>query len=377
MRLQRREFLLGGVAAASSLRSLAARPIRARFGQDRYERAIVINAQATIADPDATATLESPPSEQLRRDLRDSGTTALSVTLSVGSTGDRMALATGKIAIFDEKIASAPEVLMRIRTSSDLKVAKSTRRTGLIYNLQDSSLLENDLTRVEHCQRLGIRIIQLTYNTRNLVGDGCLERANSGLSNLGRKLIAELNRTRIVMDLSHAGQRTIAESITAGQAPPIISHTGCRDLVDLPRNVFDVELKALADKGGVVGIYFMPFLASGGHAASRDDLIRHLQHAVDVCGEEHVGLGTDGTVSAVEINAAYRKTLREDFEVRTAQGLAAPGEGPEAFQLVNDYNEPRRFLHLADDLAARGWPIRRIEMILGANFARVFAEVWG
>src|SRR5262249_23097104 len=144
-----------------------------------------------------------------------------------------------------------------------------------------------------------------------------------------------------------------------------------RDLVDRPRNVFDTELKALADKGGVVGIYFMPFLAPSG-PATREDLIRHIEHAVDVCGEDHVGLGTDGTVSGVEINDAYRKYLREEFEARTAQGLAAPGEGPDAYELITDYNEPRRFLRLADDLAARGWPDSRIDKLLGHNFARVF-----
>jgi len=379
MRLRRREFIVGGLAAAlggATSGSARARAIPTGYGADRYERAMVIDAQATIGDPDWSLPLEGPPSERLKRDLRDSGLAAVSMTLNVGSIGDRMAIAARKIAVFDEKVASAPELLMRIRTAADLKATRMTHRLGLIFNLQDSSLLENDLSRVMLCQRMGIRVMQLTYNTRNLVGDGCLERANSGLSNLGRKLVAELNRVHIVMDLSHAGQRTIAEAIAETQAPPIISHTGCRDLLDRPRNVFDAELKALADKGGVAGIYFMPFLAADGHV-TREHLIRHIEHAVDVCGEDHVGLGTDGTVSAVNIDDEYRKYLRDEFESRTAQGTAAPGEAPDALQLVLEYNEPRRFLHLADDLSARGWPVRRIDKLLGENFARVLSEVWG
>jgi membrane dipeptidase len=379
MRLRRREFIVGGVAAAvgaATTSSAIARAMHTGYGADRYEHAMVIDAQGTIGDPDWSLQLEGPPSERLKRDLRDSGLAAVSMTLSVGSTGDRMEIATRKIAIFDEKVASAPELLMRIRTAADLKATRATHRLGLIFNLQDSSLLENDLSRVTLCQRMGIRVMQLTYNTRNLVGDGCLEVANSGLSNLGHKLVAELNRQRIVMDLSHAGQRTIAEAIAEAQAPPIISHTGCRDLLDRPRNVFDAELKTLADKGGVAGIYFMPFLAADGHV-SREDLIRHIEHAVDVCGEDHVGLGTDGTVSAVNINDEYRKYLHDEFESRTSQGTAAPGEAPDALQLVVEYNEPRRFLHLAEDLSARGWPARRIDKLLGENFARVFGEVWG
>jgi membrane dipeptidase len=196
------------------------------------------------------------------------------------------------------------------------------------------------------------------------------------LSNLGRALVAELGRARIVMDLSHAGQRTIAEAIAEAKVPPVISHTGCRDLRDHPRNVYDAELRALAAKGGVVGIYFMPFLVERG-AARKDDLIRHIEHAANVCGEDHVGLGTDGMLSGRAIDDDYRAALREEYESRVKQGIAAPGEGPDAYQLVPDYNEPRRMQRLAEDLSARGWSGSRIEKLLGGNFARVFTEVWG
>jgi membrane dipeptidase len=216
----------------------------------------------------------------------------------------------------------------------------------------------------------------MTYNTRNLVGDGCLERGNAGLSNLGRELVAELNRCRVVMDLSHGGARTIADAIAEAKAPPVISHTGCRDLLDHPRNVHDTELKALATKGGVVGIYFMPFLVPRG-AATKEDLIRHIEHAIDVCGEDHVGLGTDGSISPTTIDDRYRDALRKEYESRVMQGIAAPGEGPDAYQIILDYNEPRRFVRLAEDLSQRRWPATRIEKLLGANFARVFSEVWG
>jgi membrane dipeptidase len=336
----------------------------------------VIDAQAVIPDPDPNVVLESAPSQRLLTELQASGLTAVSMTLNVGSTGDRMVKAFRKIATFDEKVAAAADRLMRIRTGADLRTAKASGRLGLIYNLQDSSLLENDLSRVNLLQQLGVRIMQLTYNTRNLVGDGCLEPDNAGLSNLGHQLVAELARVRMLMDLSHAGQRTIAEAIAEAKAPPIISHSGCRSLVDRPRNVFDTELRALADKGGVVGIYFMPFLSTGG-SPSRDDLIRHIEHAVNACGEDHVGLGTDGQISAVQVDDDYREEHRKEYESRVAQGIAAPGEGAEVLQFIPEYNAPERFLLLADDLAARGWAARRIEKILGLNFARVFAEVWG
>jgi membrane dipeptidase len=198
----------------------------------------------------------------------------------------------------------------------------------------------------------------------------------SYLSNLGRDLVSRLAHERIVMDLSHSGQRTIAEAISRAQRPPVISHTGCRDLTDRPRNVYDAELRSLADKGGVAGIYFMPFLSASGSASSAD-LMRHLEHAVQVCGEDHVGIGTDGSASAVEVDESYRESLRKEYESRVAQGIAAPGETADAYEFIADYNEPARYLRLADDLASRGWAEGRIEKILGLNFLRVFGEVWG
>ncbi len=379
----RRRFLQGtGLAAAGvaatvcGIGGASAGATRNRFAERSYRRATIIDALGTISDPESGGSLESAPSERLLRDIRDSGVTAVSMTLSVGSTGDRMSKAQYKIALFDEKVLMAPDVLMRIRKAADLRTAKETRRLGLIYNLQDTSLLENDLGRVQTLAALGVRQVQMTYNTRNLVGDGCLERNDAGLSNLGRALVAALQGARVVMDLSHAGARTVAEAIAEAKVPPIISHTGCRDLRDHPRNVFDRELRALAARGGVVGIYFMPFLVERG-SATPDDLFRHLAHAVDVCGEDHVGLGTDGPLSGIEIDDDYRKYLREEFESRQKQGIAAPGEGPDAYQLIPEYNDARRFQRLADDLVARGWSERRVEKVLGSNFARVYGDVWG
>lgn len=361
-------------AAHAALGSTGAR--RNAYTAKDYEQATVIDALGAISDPDPSATVDTEPSARLLNDLRESGLTAVSVTLSVGSTGDRIAKAIRRIATLDEMVAAAPDALMRIRKATDLTTAKAKRRLGLIYNVQDTSLLENDLSRVAMLRALGLRVMQMTYNTRNLVGDGCLERADSGLSNLGRDLVAELNRSRVVMDLSHGGRATIAEAIGEAKAPPVISHTGCRDLHDHPRNVFDTELKALAAKGGVAGIYFMPFLVPKGNA-TKDDLIRHIEHAVNTCGEDHVGLGTDGIISATLVDEQYREAMRKDHESRVAQGIAAPGESPDMHQFILDYNYPRRFLSLAEDLSNRGWPARRIDKLLGGNFARVYREVWG
>jgi len=182
------------------------------------------------------------------------------------------------------------------------------------------------------------------------MGDGCLEPNDGGLSRLGRDWVTEMNRLHMALDLAHAGPRTMAEAIAASKAPVAISHTGCRALADLPRNTRDSELKALADRGGVAGIYCMPFLRTSGQPHA-EDLIRHLEHAVNVCGEDHVGIGTDGWISRIELNKAYADFQRKFYEDRAKRGIAAPGESPTVFNLIPEYNSPRRFKTLADDLS--------------------------
>jgi membrane dipeptidase len=374
--VDRRRFLqLAGAAAIAA--PYAARAAARAYPADAYGRAIVIDALGGPGDFDATAAEGAPLSARAVVDARASGLTAVNLTVSAVGNGPRRFEETiANIARADRELALHPDAFVKVLATRDLKAAKDSRRLGLIYGFQDTSMLEGDLGRLELFASFGVRIVQPTYNRRNLMGDGCLEPADGGLSLLGRELIAELHRRRLLLDLSHAGPRTIAEGIAAAEGPLAITHTGCRALADLPRNTGDASLRALADKGGVAGIYFMCFLRNGGqpHAA---DLIRHIEHAVDVCGEDHVGLGTDGPISAMPLDEAFRTAHRKDIEKRIKAGISAPGESPDVLNVIPEYNEPRRFLLLADELAARGWPASRVEKLIGGNFARLFAEVWG
>jgi membrane dipeptidase len=373
--LTRREVLLIS-AAGLLIRPAASAGSTAGFGDRQYADALVIDALCApgINDP-AAAGLQTLSARDLA-DVRSSGITAVNVTVNaVGNGPDRFEKTIENIAGMEHELVAHPDVFLKVLQGSDLARAKATRRMGLIYGCQDTTMLDGDLERLQVFQDLGIRICQPTYNRRNLMGDGCMETADGGLSLFGHQFVEAVNRLHIVLDLSHAGPRTIAEGITASAAPMAITHTACRDLVDLPRNTYDRELKALADRGGVAGIYFMPFLRSSGQPHA-EDVIRHLEHAVNVCGEDHVGLGTDGAIGGTEINDAFRATARKEHEDRVKAGVAAPGETADVFTLVPEYNDPRRFKTLADDLARRGWPSSRIEKILGLNFARLFKQVW-
>jgi hypothetical protein len=157
----------------------------------------------------------------------------------------------------------------------------------------------------------GLRVLQLTHNRRNLVGDGCMEPGNAGLSNFGRQVVARAKAQKIVVDLAHGSQRTMREGIAASRAPTLSNHTGCRALADLPRNTDDATLRALAARGVVAGIIFWPYLRTDTQPMA-EDVIRHIEHA---------GRSAAKTTSAsVPIPASHRSSARRSANRRTANG---------------------------------------------------------
>ena len=374
--LNRREILAYAVALGVAAKWSAARAAWEGYPKSRYDRALVIDALGGIGDFDPNDPDSTALSATALADIRASGVTAINLTINeVGNGPNKFMSAVTNIAGTEHELLAHPDVFMKVLRGSDIQAAKSSHRLGIIYGCQDTTMLEGDLTRLAVFADLGVRIVQPTYNVRNIIGDGCMEKGDGGLSKLGYDFIAEVNRLNLLLDLSHAGVRTIAEGIEASKAPMAITHTGCRALVDLPRNTPDAQLKALADRGGVAGIYFMPFLRESGQPHA-EDLIRHLEHAVNVCGEDHVGLGTDGSISGLPLTDAFRAYHKKSVEARQKAGVSAPGESADVLTIVVEYNDPLRFLHLANDLQRRGWSDARIEKLLGANFARLFAEVW-
>jgi membrane dipeptidase len=371
----RRRFI--AAAGATVLSAPAFSATRGSYSITSYESAMVIDALGGPGEFNPAASPDDAWSARVVADARASGLTAANLTVNeVGNGPHRFDEAVRDIARVDREIQLHPDAFLKVLSARDLRLAKSSRRLGLIYGFQDTSMLDGDLSRLSVFQGLGVRIFQLTYNRRNLMGDGCIETADGGLSSLGHEAIAELNSRRLLLDLSHAGPRTITEGIAACKSPLAITHTGCRALADSPRNVSDESLKALAEKGGVAGIYFMCFLRYLEQPHS-EDVIRHLEHAVNVCGEDHVGIGTDSSISAMPVDDAFRAEHRKTIADRIKAGVSVAGESPDVLNVIPEYNSPRRFLTLADDLGRRGWPSGRIEKILGANFGRLFGDVWG
>ena len=373
--MERREFLKKSTVAATAMMLPVAVRSETAPTWAPYNSTIVIDA---LGAPGSTAFgTRVPLSASDIADVKASGVTAVNVTVSgVGSYTKDFEETLRNIAFWDEQTAAHSEAFMKIQSAADLLEAKKSGRLGLIYGFQDGTPLGESLDRLDLFYGLGVRIIQFTYNLRNLVGDGCLEPGDAGLSLFGRKLIARMNEKRMLVDLSHCGRRTTLESIEASRQPVAITHAGCTAVSDLPRNKTDEQMRKLADKGGVFGVYFMPYLRTAGQPMA-EDVIKHIEHALQVCGEDHVGIGTDGMISTINVTPEFRKKLNEEIEDRRKRGISAPGESPDVFTFVPDLNTPQRFEKLAILLSKRGHSDTQIEKILGGNFARLFREVWG
>lgn len=282
-----------------------------------------------------------------------------------------------RIAKCKSRIAAQEDAFLLVGDAADLQRAQREHRLGVIMRFQDSAPLRDDLDRVALFRQLGVRVIQLTHNGRNLVGDGAMEPGNAGLSNYGHAVVEQLNAQKIVVDLAHGAQRTIKEAIHASKAPVMVSHAGCRALADLPRNVGDAELRAMAERGGVIGIIFWPYLRTDTQPMAID-VIAHIEHAIKTCGEDHVGIGTDGSIAPIERTPEFEKQNREINQETVEMGLFGKRRSADGlYMFIPDLNVADRFERLAAMLSARGHSDARIAKILGGNFARVMGEVWG
>jgi membrane dipeptidase len=374
--MNRRQFLIAAGAAGAALTF----PVRAADTMPKArsadDPAIWVDAQGGLDGFDEPEPGKYVPGPKLLQAIRDRRIDLVSATIAdVGNGPDRYRSGVEGVASWDALIAQHRNVLAKIESAADIRAARAAGKIGLIYNFQDTTPLEADSSRVATFATLGVKVMQLTYNKRNLCGDGCLERANAGLSDFGREVIAKIEEARVLLDLSHAGQRTIAEGIAAAKAPPSITHSACRNLVDLPRNTWDSEMRALADKGGVFGVYLMPFIRTKGQPQA-EDLLRHIEHAVNVCGEDHVGIGTDNPFLGYTINDESRARHKQFYEDRVKRGISAPGESADVMNYVEGYNDGARYDRIAADLKRRGWSSARVDKVLGNNFVRLFGEVW-
>lgn len=278
----------------------------------------------------------------------------------------------GEIAAVQKLVEHFPDHFLKVAGHGDLERAKREQKLALILSFEAASMLGDQPDRIETFRNLDVLVMQLSYNRRSPLGCGCLDGDTDGVTPLGREAIARMNALGVALDLSHANVATTADGIAASTRPVVITHAGCRAVFDHPRNKHDREMKAMADKGGVMGIYMLPFLTEDTRQPMLADFMRHLTHAIGTCGEDHVGIGTDLSLDALtDEDIAY---VMKYLEERQRKGIAAPGENRPLY--IPDLNTPRRLERVADAMQKQAHGSRTIEKVLGLNFSRVYRDIW-
>ena len=303
--------------------------------------------------------------EAVYRHLHEGGLTAINATVAVweGTQGTLR-----NIARFYKDFDSYSRYIRQVTCLDDIRRAKEEGRVGIIFGFQNSSPIEDDLDLVEVFHRLGVRAIQITYNDLNLVGAGCYERQDVGLSQFGVDLVAEMNRLGMVVDLSHVGHRTTMDAIETSEDPVWFSHTNPKRLCDHPRNKTDDEVKALVAKGGIVGANSFPTFLARGYDSTLEDVLDVVDYWVDLVGIDSVGIGLDFT--ELHTKEWFNWLMAGKLKGSTVFPLPYPIPLPAGITRADEMP------NLTAGLAGRGYSEEDVQKIMGLNVFRLFERVW-
>ncbi len=344
------------------------------------QRALDLHRKAVVIDTEGVAVLLPnvhlpQPDFEGRPYLdraREGGLTALNTTMGLGGIAsgiDDLRALLNAIYGYQVYFRLHADALMLIETVADVETAKRSGKLGVIFGVQNiAPKIEGDLTLLWNLYKLGLRIAQLTHNDRNAIGFGCLEDDDCGLTQFGKAAVSEMNRIGILVDLAHGGMRTALTTIDHSATPIIISHANARGLTQHRRNVTDEVLRALAARGGVIGVtFYAPFCqkARGGRP-NVEDVVDHIAYIANLVGIDHVGLGTDQFEAESEVRYAAFATQFAD----TQRGFTRETVYAEGVERVE------HLPNLTAALIQRGFSDEDILKVLGANHLRLFGGVW-
>ncbi len=279
-----------------------------------------------------------------------------------------------ELLTWKRRVAEFPDRYMIALEASDFERAKREKKLAVMMNFQNATMLEGDADNVDALHALGMRCFQLTYNNRNLIGDGCLERTNAGLSEFGVEVVERMNTLGVLVDLSHCGAQTTLDGIALSQKPVAITHSMVEKFrPGHPRAKTDEQIKALADKGGVFGVAALGYFIgkNPGTDTTIETYADHIEYAVNLIGVEHVGVSTDYPVRGLE-----SWITRENwYEPRLT--IYKPSYDVQWPPYIPELDTPERFRNLIAVLDRRGWKTRDMERLLGENWLRLFRDVFG
>ena len=296
-----------------------------------------------------------------------SGVTAIHTSLANSS----FAVATRDLATWQTRFDKWPDRLAKIGRAGDIAPLKSSGRIGVLLGFQNGAIVDNNVANLDALYKAGTRCIQLTYNARNLIGSGCEEPNDTGVTEFGRAVIARMNELGIIVDLSHCGITTSGDGTRLSKRPAAFTHTMCSALYEHIRAKSDAQIKAMSDKGGMTGIASLGYFIGPTPETSFDDYLRHIDHAVKVGGIDHVGVASDYSIRGIEATQTRErwylprlKSFPPQYRVRWPPW-------------IKELDPPERFLNITRGLAKRGYTAPQIEKVMGGNWVRYFRDTIG
>ncbi len=254
-----------------------------------------------------------------------------------------------------------------VGTVADLDHAKAVGKAAIIMGLQNADQFQT-AEDVKYFYRLGLRCAQLTYNSQNMIGSGSTDRIDGGVSVFGEEIIKAMNKTGMLIDTSHSGERTTLDAIALSPKPIAITHSNCKALVPHPRNKSDAVIRKLAAKGGVMGITGVRMFIRASDPTTVAHMADHIDHVVKLAGIEHVGIGSDADLNGYddmppdqykELKAAYKASyaFRDKID-------------------IDGFDHPQKIYDLTEELIRRGYSDANIRLVLGGNFRRLLGATW-
>jgi membrane dipeptidase len=362
------------VASISAVTVAVSLPRRLQANGNVSAEAVALYRRSLVFDANLIPPIQDkfPFPKKLLDMMRQSGITAMKTTL--GGIDGTFEGTIEDIAFIQSLVEKYPDLYFQVRTHADFTRAKREKRVGILLSFEAPTMLEGKLERIEIFRGLGVRVMQLTYNKASPFGTGVLGDSKAGLTNLGRRAVAKMNEQGVAIDLSRSNETTAFGVLQISNRPALITHAGCAAVYAHPRNKSDALLRKLAEKGGAVGIYDLPYLTPSPKQPTLDDYMTHMTHALSVCGEDHVGIGSDSEVAPWDTSPKALAAFDKEQEHRRKSGLAAPGEDRAPY--VIGLNTPRRCEVIADALLKRGFSARVAEKVLGLNFTDALGRIW-
>ncbi|HAA91580.1 MAG TPA: peptidase M19 [Rhodospirillaceae bacterium] len=272
------------------------------------------------------------------------------------------------IAEWKKRFNSDADLIIQANTTADIRAAKAAGKTAIALGFQNVSAFEDQIGYIRLFKELGVGIVQMAYNTQNLIGSGCYESHDGGLSDFGREAVAEMNRVGIMCDLSHVGAKTSQDVIDASDKPVCYSHIAPAGLKDHPRNKTDAQIRTIVEKGGFVGVTMFPPFLKRGIDSTVDDYVEAMNYIINIAGEDAVGYGTDFTQGYdrpffewITMDKGYARKLTEFGEILSLEGIGRIGETS----------------NLTAAMERAGWREPRIRKVMGENWLRALKDVWG